>query len=715
MEKFFNPSSIVIYGVSSTPGNLAAIIIENLQEMGFRGKIYGVGAQNCEVKGCPVYTSIKEIPDQIDMVTVMTPARTVPDIFKQCGELGIKRIVLMTAGFNELGGEGLQLAEEIMAIAREFNIKFIGPNCQGLIDFYTGVCLPFGNIKRHLIRKGRISIVAQSGSVGWVLSQILSHELGGVSKVISVGNKLSIDEVQAVEYLMSDDRTDIILLYLESFSDGKKLFELARQSEKPIIVLKANRGSKSDLAISHTAALASNDRVVEAAFKQAGIIRAETFRDFIDWAKALSGHPMRGTNVVSIAASGGMALLSEDACRKSGLNLIALPDDIKDKLWEIGRPQIIKHTNPIDTGNIFDNTKVLDIVKMVLALDQVDGIVFCMFNLGKEFHGEMNVQEALSQTFQEADRAGKPIAIFIITDPEANFNFKHNATFPLYDSIEDAVESLSKKWHYTVLRSRIKQSPFKEYICSDIERAKQIISSITDYCLDDIESMELLQCYGINSIQLKSADSPEGISRAAQETGYPVAMKIHSRSIIHKSDVGGIRLNIKNDREALQCFAEIMKAVKKSVPDALISGVKIQKMVQEGIEVIVGGKKDKDFGQVVMVGLGGIYTEILDDVVFRIAPLTKEECLEMLQKLKGYRIFTGIRGKEPSDLDSLADILARFSKLLVDFPQISEADLNPVRVLPKGSGAFVLDARMFLEKTRLKTGLSKNNKQFNAW
>ena len=698
MEKFFNPSSIAIYGVSSTPGNLAGIIIENLQEMGFRGKIYGVGSQNCEVKGCPVYTSIKEIPDQIDMVTVMTPARTVPDIFKQCGELGIRRIVLMTAGFNELGGEGLQLAEEIMAIAREFNIKFIGPNCQGLIDFYTGVCLPFGNIKRHLIRKGTISIVAQSGSVGWVLSQILSHELGGVSKVISIGNKLSIDEVQAVEYLMSDDRTDIILLYLESFSDGKKLFELARQSDKPIVVLKANRGSKSDLAISHTAALTSDDRVVAAAFKQAGIMQAETFRDFIDWAKALSGHPMRGANVVSIAASGGMALLSEDACRKPGLNLIELPENIKDKLWQIGQPKIIKYTNPIDIGNVFDNNKILDILKMVLALDQVDGIVFCMFNLGKEFHGEMKVKEAISKAINQAGRAGKPIAIFLITDPEANFNFKQNSTFPFYDSIEDAVEALRKKWQYTVLRSQIKQSTSKEYICMDIKRAKQIISSTTDYYLDDIESMELLQHYDINSIQLKSADSPEGICRTAQETGYPVAMKIHSRSIIHKSDVGGIRLSIKDDQEAQQCYAEIIKAVKKSAPDALISGVKIQKMVQEGIEVIVGGKKDKDFGQVVMVGLGGIYTELLDDVVFRIAPLSKEECLGMLQELKGYRIFTGIRGKDPSDINSLAEILANFSNLLVDFPQISEADLNPVRVLPKGSGAFVLDARMFLEK-----------------
>ena len=210
--------------------------------------------------------------------------------------------------------------------------------------------------------------------------------------------------------------------------------------------------------------------------------------------------------------------------------------------------------------------------------------------------------------------------------------------------------------------------------------------------------MELLQCYGIDSIKLTVADSEEAMSRAAQETGYPVAMKIQSRSILHKSDVGGIRLNIKNDKEARQCFAEMMQAVQTSCPEAVITGVTVQQMVHDGIEVIVGGKKDKDFGQVLMVGLGGIYTEILDDVVLRMAPLTKEECLEMLKELKGYRIFTGIRGEDPSDLDALTDILANFSQLLLDFPQISEADLNPVRVLKKGSGAFVLDAGMFLEK-----------------
>lgn len=698
MERFFNPSSIAICGVSPAPGNLARIIIENLREMEFQGKIYGVGSQNCEVKGCSVYTSLKEIPDQIEMVTVMTPARTVPDIFKQCGELGIRRIVLMTAGFNELGGEGLQLSEEILAIAREYDIKFIGPNCQGLIDFYTGVCLPFGNLKRHLIRKGKISIVSQSGSVGWVLSQILSHELGGLSKVISVGNKLNIDEIQTVEYLMRDDRTDIILLYLESFSDGKKLCELARQSEKPIIVLKANRGLKSDLAMSHTAALTSDDRVVEAAFKQAGIMRAETFQDLIDWAKALSGHPMRGPNVVSIAASGGMALLSEDACRKAELNLITLPEAVKDRLWQIGRPRIINYTNPIDIGNVFDNNKILEILKMVLALDQVDGVVFCMFNLGKEFHGEMKVKEAIPKAINEANQAGKPLAIFLITDPEANFKFKQNSTFPFYDSIEAAVESLRKKWQYQVLKSRTKKSIYKKAVCSEIDRARQIISSAADYYLDDIESLELLACYGIHSMKLKVAKSPEEISRAARETGYPVVMKIHSRSIIHKSEVGGIRLNITDEQEAQQCYAEMIKAVKISCPDAPISGVKIQKMVSDGVEVIVGGKKDKDFGPVVMVGLGGIFTEIIDDVVFRLAPLSKEECLEMLKELKGYHLFTGARGRDPSDLDSLTDILANFSKLLVDFPRISEADLNPVRVLKKDAGAFVLDARIFLEK-----------------
>ncbi|MGD9074375.1 MAG: acetate--CoA ligase family protein [Desulfobacteraceae bacterium] len=698
MKKFFNPSSVAVFGVSPAPGNLAALILENLREMEFQGKVYGIGTKACTVSGYPVLTTMKEIPHPIDVVSVLTPAQTVPDIFRDCGELGIRRIVVLTGGFNEFGGEGARLSQEIVEIADAYGIKFIGPNCQGLIDFHTGTCLSFGLLRRHQIKKGRVAIISQSGSVGWLTSLLLSHEIGGLSKVMSIGNKLSVDEVQLTEYLMEDDHTDIILFYLESLKDGRRLCELAMQSEKPFVILKANRGSGSQLALSHTAALASNDRVVDAAFNEAGIIRAQTYGELLDWAKALSGPPIKGPNVVAMITSGGMALMCEDACRNSGLNLIELPTHVKEKLWEIGRPKIINHTNPIDLGNVFNNQEIYVLLRMVLAWEETDAVVFSLFDMGKAIHGDLDTVELIRMAFDAASRAGKPMAFFWVNEPDEVFELKQKTAFPIYGTMEDAVESLRKKLLYTTAKSHKSRTLSHRPVCLDLDRAGQIISSTTDYYLDDVETMELLAYYGINRLKLRVVRSLEELGETAREIGYPLVMKIHAREIFHKSDVDGVRLGIKDFESACQCYAEMTDTFKKAGSGAPVPAVKLQKMASEGIDVIVGGKRDKDFGAVLMVGLGGIYAEVFDDVAFRMAPVSNEDCLEMLKRLKSYKLFGGFRSGRPYDLDGLADIVMKFSNLLVDFPQIDEADLNPVRVYSDGTGASVLDARIFLEK-----------------
>jgi len=701
MEKFFNPSGIAVYGATPTRGNLGAFILENLREMGFQGKIYGIGPKECTICGYPVLNRLKEIPDPIDMVTIVTPSRSVPDIFTECGELGIKRIVIITAGFNELGGEGLRLTHEILEIAERYDIKFIGPNCQGLMDYHTGVCLSFGLLKQHQIKKGRIAIISQSGSVGWFTSLILSHELNGLSKVISIGNKLSMDEIQLTEYLMEDDQTDIILYYLESLTDGRRLCELATESEKPFVILKANRGTKSQLALSHTGALTSNDKVVDAAFKQAGIIRVDTFGELLDWAKALSGIPVKGPNVIVMAGSGGMALMSEDACRKSGLNLIELPINVKENLWDISKPKIINHTNPVDLGNVLDNRSIHQALKMVLALEETDAVVLSIFDLGKDIHGELGTTELIPMAYDEANRAGKPIAFFLIADLKTIFDLKYQTVFPIYSTIEEAVESIRKKLIYAKIRSQTPRAPSYRRVCLELDQALQIISSTSDYYLDDIETMELLECYGIKGIKPKVVENLDHLKESAGEIGYPLAMKIHSRDISHKSDVGGVRLDITDFKSACRSYTELMDIVQETQSSARISGVKLQEMIHGGIDIIVGGTRDKDFGAVLMVGLGGVYAEMFHDVVFRMAPLSTEGCLEMLKTLKSYQLLKGFRSDRPYDLDGLADILMKFSNLLIDFPQIYEADLNPVRVHNNGTQTSVLDARIFLEKKHI--------------
>ena len=468
MKKFFAPASIAVYGCSLSPGNLGGFILGNLKELGFKGEVYGVGREACHIHGYPVYRSLREIPGRVGLVTIVMPSRTVPDILRDCGALGVKRVAVITSGFNEFGGEGARLSDEMLALAEEYGIVFIGPNCQGIIDFHTGVCLSYGPLKQNQIKKGKISIISQSGSVGWVLSFILSHEIDGLSKVVSIGNKLSVDEIQMAEYLIEDSRTDIILLYLESLSDGRRLCELATQTEKPFIILKSNRGSGSDLALSHTAALASDDRIVDAAFRQAGIVRAQTFSELVDWAKALSGGPLRGPNVIAMSVSGGMALMSEDACQKSDLNLIEIPSEIKDKLWEIGHPKIINYTNPIDLGNVYSYRAILDILRLVLSRDEVDGVILSMFNLGREFHGELEAKEAIALAYEEGKKINKPVAISMITDPGSIYDFKRDADFPIYDSIEDAAESLRKNLKYGSLKFRIRKPTSEKVTCRSI-------------------------------------------------------------------------------------------------------------------------------------------------------------------------------------------------------------------------------------------------------
>jgi acyl-CoA synthetase (NDP forming) len=300
--------------------------------------------------------------------------------------------------------------------------------------------------------------------------------------------------------------------------------------------------------------------------------------------------------------------------------------------------------------------------------------------------------------FDAASRAGKPMAFFWVNEPDEVFDLKQKTVFPIYGTMEDAVESLRKKLVYMTVKSHKSRTLSHKPVCLDLDRAGQIISSTTDYYLDDMETMELLAYYGINGLRPKVVESLEELGEAAREIGYPLVMKIHSREIFHKSDVDGVRLDIKDFEGASRCYAELTDAFKKAGSGAPVATVKLQRMASEGIDVIVGGKRDKDFGAVLMVGLGGIYAELFDDVVFRMAPISNKDCLEMLKTLKSYKLFRGFRSGRPYDLDGLADIVMRYSNLLVDFPQIDEADLNPVRVYGDGTAASVLDARIFLEK-----------------
>lgn len=697
MRRFFYPKSIAVAGVSPEEDKISNVIIANLLEMNYKGEIFAVGQKRGEIFGRPIHCSLDEIPGKIDLLVVMVPAFAVPALLKDAGKVGIDRAVILTAGFNELGEKGDLLAREIKETAARYSIRFIGPNCQGVICANSGVCVPFGPLSSKQVKEGGISIVAQSGSVAWMGTSVLSHEIDGISKVASIGNKLDVDELDLLEFLMEDPETETIVLYLESLSDGRRLYELAGRSQKPIILFKSNiSGKKSEIAFSHTAALSSDDAIVDAAVAQAGILRAHTFREMIEMCKCMSLPLLKDNNVVILASSGGMGLIGEDTILKEKLHLPELPDHLIREIREMGDWDLINITNPIDIGGFFNNSNIINLLDTVLSFNNVAGAVLSVFNAPPPLYTPYESSEVVSRVQEVSERQSKPITMHFVSDPLPIEQIKTGKTFPLFDTMEDAVRALSTQLKYRKMQKRICSA--YRHMEEEKAGAQEVFSRMADNSShpSDLSAMELVMKYGIECEMPLLAVDPEDARRKAGEIGYPVAMKISSPDIYHKTDVGGVIINIRDEKELKKSYFEIIEGLKKR--NKQIKGVMLQKMISGGIELILGGRYDHDFGPVIIFGMGGIFVEAFKDVSLRLAPICREEAYEMIEETKGFSLLQGSRGEKPFDISSIADALERLSVLLSDFPQLTEIDLNPVKVFNDGRDLVVVDAK-------LKTGL----------
>ncbi len=690
MEKFFYPKSIAVAGVSPEENKNSNVIISNLIEMGYQGKIFGIGKQHGDIFGNPIYLSIEEIKEPIDLLVVMVPAFDVPAMLEEAGKAGIDRAVIITGGFNELGGDGDSLALEIERIADKYSIRFIGPNCQGIICADSGVCVPFAPVTTDQVKNGGIALIAQSGSVGWSGSFILTREIDGISKIASLGNKLNVSENELVEYLIEDPKTRIIVLYLESFSNGRKLCEIAGRSTKPIIILKSNTsGKESKLAFSHTAALASDNRIVDGALAQAGILRAGSISKMINMCKAMALPIIKGKNLVVLAASGGMGIIGEDAALREGLRLADLPTDILHEIASKGNWQLFDITNPIDIGGFFNNAHIVDSIDRILSLEEVDGVIFSAFSNGPYCYPYDSLQ-LTDQVENLSKKHSKPVAMDFVADLDTIVRTKKEKDYPIFDTIEDAAWALSTQWKYRKILNK-KHSPYM-----NLNARKKKVGDILSGGANDFKAMKIAEAYGIRCEMPIMAANLDDARLKTNGMGYPLVMKINSPNISHKTDVGGVVLNIKNETELETAYREIMDNVKRQAGPP-IQGVMLQKMIPHGMELIIGGKLDNDFGPVIMFGMGGIFVEALEDVAFRMAPICREEAYDMIEQSKTNALLKGIRGNKPHDISALAEALERFSILLADFPEIAELDLNPVILFSEGEGLVAVDGRI---KTR---------------
>ena len=695
MKEILYPRSVAVIGVSPNPDNLGRNIVANLVEFEFGGIVYAVGPRGGVIETRRIYRSVGDIPDHVDLAVILTPAKTVPGILEECGNKGIRWAIIETAGFREFGEQGVELEREIISIAERFGIRFIGPNCIGVINMDNGLSVPFTRLKKR-VKFGDVSIISQSGGVALAAMNIMASEGLGLNKFISVGNMLNISAVDMLETLIEDDGTGLIFMYLESVRNGRRLMEVARKSPKPVLVFKSNIGSLGKvIAASHTASLSSDDKVVDAAFQQAGIIRIRDATTFGNSLKILELPPMRGKNLAIISRAGGHAVIAADACELSGFNLAEFPDSFLREIEKHFRASVIRLTNPLDLGDLFDLDVYAEIVERTLQLESVDGIVFLHTSMDTEHQASRILLERIIDLVNQYD---KPVAFYISSDAQEVYHLKQSYNFPIFTQVVETIRALEMNHRYCCEASGKDETEHVTLYEVNRQGVKEIIQNADGEGRDLLlsEAMSVLEYYGIPTARSMTAQTIDEAQNAAAEIGYPVAIKVIAEKLSHKSDIGGVQLNLRNEAAMAEAFNDMMDSIKGEYPEAKIDGVLVQPMVTGGRELILGGRQDPQFGPVVLIGLGGIFVEIFEEVSVRVAPISRPDAEEMIAELRGAQILRGVRGLKPSDIDAVINALLRLSQLLVEFPQIKELDVNPLMVFHEGGGCMALDARMIL-------------------
>ncbi len=679
MRSFFYPRSVAIVGASAEKGKVGNVILRNLKN--FRGKVYAVNPKYSEIDGVACYPSISSIPEAVDLAVIAVPSRTVPNAVAECGQKGIRNVIVISGGFKEIGVEGARIEMELTRIARNYGINLLGPNCLGMINAEIGLNATFSEF---MPKAGNVAFSSQSGA--FILAVILwsLRAKFGFSKILSLGNKAVLSEADFLDYLARDDATDVIMLYVEGIEDGRRFMETARRvaKEKPIVVMKAGKTeSGARAASSHTGSLAGSYEVYKTAFQQCGILIAETVEELFDFAFALSRYRSSG-GVAIVTNSGGPGVMASDAVEIHGLRLAELSNKTIEALKRFLPPSASLY-NPVDILGDADTDRFSKALEVV-AKDERVGAVIAILAPTAQIDFSKAVESVLS--------IQKPVFCCFMGIDEKNEEILIENRIPNFFDPTRAVKAISAVDRYAKFDfSERKITRF------DVERGKaesifeEFVKSGARYV--GVEGMKLLECYGISTAPYGIARTAEEAEKIAESIGYPVAMKIVSPDVIHKSDIGAVKLDVGKE-EVRSSFYEIVSKVESYMPEARIEGVLVQKMVKGGREAILGMKRDPQFGNVIMFGLGGIYVEVFKDVAFRIAPLSLEDALDMIKSVKSFAILKGIRGEKMIDIKSLAETIVRFSQLSMDYP-ISEMEINPLKVFEKGCVA--LDFRMLLE------------------
>jgi acetyl coenzyme A synthetase (ADP forming)-like protein len=698
LKRFFDPKSVAIVGASRQKGKVGYEILTNLVAGGYPGKIFPVNPKADEIEGLKCYPDLASIGETPELVIIIVPARFVAGILEECAKVRAKSAIIITAGFKEVGPEGKKLEEEIVRIARQAGIRFIGPNCLGVIAPSHKLNASFGG---DLPVPGSIGYISQSGALLAAILDLANANGIGFSSLVSIGNKADVDELDVINAFGEQKETKVIAGYLESITDGDVFVREAEEisNRKPILLMKSgSTAAGAKAASSHTGSLAGGEAAYESAFKRAGVIRCDSIKQQFDFAQAFASQPLpQGPTVAVITNAGGPGIMAADAIEEQGLTFAKLSEETMKKLTE-KLPAAANVRNPVDVLGDALADRYEFALDVVLGDPNVNSVLVLL------------TPQAMTQAKETAEavvkivgqRKGKPVlACFLgAVKVDEGVQILRRGGIPQYDSPESAVATLKAMVDFVRWRTR----PKRVVRLFPVNRRK--VESIVERHLrrglldiGEAEAKEIIEAYGFATPKGSIATTAEQAGNIAQQLGFPVVLKIWSPDILHKSDVGGVKVGLRSEQEVKDAFDLMMYRIPKKRPDAHILGVLVQEMVRSsGKEVIIGMHRDPHFGPLMMFGMGGIMVEVLKDVSFYLAPLTAEEAKQMLLNTKTYHILKGVRGQEGVDIEAIAEGLQRVSQLVTEFPEIKEMDINPFVVGAPGTTPIAVDARISLEK-----------------
>lgn len=692
----FNPKSVAIVGASATSGKIGNVILANLIQAGYQGTIFPVNPKSETILGCRVIRNIEELPEganSVDLAVICIPPANVADAVDALGKKGVKAVVVITAGFKEVGGSGWFMEEQVKKLAQQHGMALLGPNCLGLINTGANLNTTFAVGQPQ---KGNIAFFSQSGALCVSILDWAQERNLGFSKFISIGNKAILDESDMLAYLAEDPDTKVIIGYVEGVECGKRFLKIAQDvtREKPVIMIKSGKTSAgAKAASSHTGAMAGADQAYEAAFRQTGVMRVDALRDLFNFAQAFSNQPLpAGPNVAIVTNSGGPGILAADACELSRLIMAPLSSPTVDRLKEI-LPPFAAFYNPVDVIGDAKADRFAGAVDIVLQEDRVHSLLVLVSPTART--GVTDVAEAIVDVSR---KHAKPIFACLMGGPAVakGKDILMAAGIPCYDFPEPAIKAIEALSRY----KEWKEHPMPVNVCyrRDIGRAREVIKTAKTQGMQEIvefQAQGLLKAYELPMPDTRLCRTSDEAIAAAKQIGFPVVLKIASPQISHKSEVGGVRVNLKSPEEIQSAFLDITSRTQRLRKDAYIMGCLVQGMVpKDAKEVIIGFKRDPQFGPMIIFGLGGIYVEVLKDISCRLAPLSLGDAQEMIRDIKSFPLLQGVRGEPSVNFTALEDILLIMSQLSLDFPDIYEAEFNPVLV--NSEGAWVADVRVIL-------------------